>query len=157
VATMYGIPGYDDLVPDDSEEGAVDLGQLTPADAVTLDCTKEAATQELAIIDMARAEHPVTAMPYAGPAVRTGRPGPPAPCRRSWPWAAWRPTTPPAWTAADPGRSGSIPSGPPPVPAGTWKRRPSTKRYPGIICSCPACSCSRPPRLYGRGSIFRLC
>jgi hypothetical protein len=62
-ATLYGIPGYDDLVPDDSEEGAqawragvgaADLGQITPADAVTLDCTKEAATQELAIIDRAR-------------------------------------------------------------------------------------------------------
>ena len=58
-ATIYGIPGCDDLVPDDSEEGAqacraevgaADLEQITPADAVTLDCTKEAATQELAII-----------------------------------------------------------------------------------------------------------
>jgi hypothetical protein len=81
---MYGIPGYDDLVPDDSEEGAqawrAEAGRSSPrparstsdssppADAVTLDCTKEAATQELAIIDMARAEHPVTALPYAGPA-----------------------------------------------------------------------------------------
>ena len=62
-ATMYGIPGYDDLVPDESEAGdqawraeveqfireadAIAPGQLTPADAVTLDCTKEAATQEL--------------------------------------------------------------------------------------------------------------
>jgi uncharacterized protein (DUF885 family) len=83
-ATMYGIPGYDDLVPDESEEGeqawraeveqflheagAVERGQLTPADAVTLDCTKEAATQELTIIDLAQAEHTVTAMQYAGPA-----------------------------------------------------------------------------------------
>ena len=82
-ATMYGIPGYDDLVPDESEAGAqawraeveqflreadaIAPGQLTPADAVTLDCTKEAATQELASIDSARAEHTVTAMPYAGP------------------------------------------------------------------------------------------
>jgi len=83
-ATMYGIPGYDDLVPDESEEGrqawraeaarflgeaeAVERGQLTPADAVTLDCTTEAATQELEIIDLAPAEHTVTAMQYAGPA-----------------------------------------------------------------------------------------
>ena len=81
---MYGIPGYDDLVPDESEEGeqawraevgqflleadAIDREQLTPADAVTLDCMKEAATQELASIDMAPAEHTVTAMQYAGPA-----------------------------------------------------------------------------------------
>jgi len=83
-ATMYGIPGYDDLVPDESEEGrqawraeagrflaeagAVERGPLTPADAVTLDCTAEAATQELEIIDLAPAEHTVTAMPYSGPA-----------------------------------------------------------------------------------------
>jgi len=83
-ATMYGIPGYDDLVPDESEEGrqawrtevgrflgeaeAMERGQLGPADAVTLDCTVEAATQELEIIDLAPAEHTVTAMQYAGPA-----------------------------------------------------------------------------------------
>ena len=82
-ATGYGIPGYDDLVPDESEAGAqawraeverflqaadaIAPGQLTPADAVTLDCMTEAAIQELAIIDSARAEHTVTAMPYAGP------------------------------------------------------------------------------------------
>jgi uncharacterized protein (DUF885 family) len=83
-ATMYGIPGYDDLVPDESEEGrqawrgelgqflreadAAARGQLTPADAVTLDCTKAAVTQELEVIDLAGAEHTVTAMQYAGPA-----------------------------------------------------------------------------------------
>ncbi|HEY1323568.1 MAG TPA: DUF885 domain-containing protein [Streptosporangiaceae bacterium] len=83
-ATAYGIPGYDDLVPDESEEGrqawraevgcflgeagAVERGQLAPADVVTLECTIEAATQELEIIDMAQAEHTVTAMQYAGPA-----------------------------------------------------------------------------------------
>ena len=83
-ATMYGIPGYDDLVPDESEEGqqawraevgqfareadAIAPGQLTPADAVTLDCTKESAIQELESIDLALAEHTVTAMQYAGPA-----------------------------------------------------------------------------------------
>jgi uncharacterized protein (DUF885 family) len=83
-ATSYGIPGYDDLVPDESEAGeqawraeveqflreagAIARDQLTPADAVTLDCTTEAAAQELAIIDSAPAEHTVTPMPYAGPA-----------------------------------------------------------------------------------------
>src|SRR5919108_5551794 len=61
-ATMYGIPGYDDLVPDESEEGrqawraqlgeflregdAIGRGPLTPADAVTLDCTREAAAEQ---------------------------------------------------------------------------------------------------------------
>ena len=82
-ATSYGIPGYDDLVPDESEQGeqawraeigwflgeadALEGGPLTPADAVTVDCTKEAAIQEVAGIDMARAEHTVTAMQYYGP------------------------------------------------------------------------------------------
>src|SRR6516164_9275916 len=57
-ATMYGIPGYDHLVPDESEEGeqawraeaerfgaeadAIAREQLTPAEAVTLDCTRQA-------------------------------------------------------------------------------------------------------------------
>ena len=83
-ASMYGIPGYDDLVPDESEEGgqawraaveqflreadAIDPGPLTLAEAVTLDCTREMATQELTLIDMAQAEYTVTAMQYAGPA-----------------------------------------------------------------------------------------
>jgi uncharacterized protein (DUF885 family) len=84
-ATMYGIPGYDDLVPDESAEGRqawraeagrflreadeIARGQLTPAEAVTLDCAKEAATQEVESIDLASADHTVTAMQYAGPAV----------------------------------------------------------------------------------------
>jgi uncharacterized protein (DUF885 family) len=83
-ATIYGIPGYDDLVPDASEEGAqawraevgqllseadaIERGHLTPAETVTLDCTREAAAQELESIDLAGAEHTVTAMQYAGPA-----------------------------------------------------------------------------------------
>jgi len=83
-ATMYGIPGYDDLVPDESEEGqqawrdevgqflreaeVLAAGQLTQAEAVTLDCTKEAASQELEVIDLAPAEYTVTAMQYTGPA-----------------------------------------------------------------------------------------
>jgi uncharacterized protein (DUF885 family) len=83
-ASMYGIPGYDDLVPDESVEGqqawraeveqflgeadAIARGQLTPADAITLDCTKHAAIQEREMIDLAWSEYTVTAKPYAGPA-----------------------------------------------------------------------------------------
>ena len=83
-ATMYGIPGYDDLVPDESEEGrrawrgevgrflneadVIAGGELTPAEAVTLDCAKEAAAAEQEAIDLAGAEYTVTAMQYAGPA-----------------------------------------------------------------------------------------
>jgi len=83
-ATMYGVPGYDDLVPDESEEGrqawraeigrflgeadVIAGGQLTPAEAVTLDCARAAAAQEQDMIDLAGAEHTVTAMQYAGPA-----------------------------------------------------------------------------------------
>jgi uncharacterized protein (DUF885 family) len=84
-ATMYGIPGYDDLLPDDSEEAqqawraeagtfaeeaaAIDRAQQTPADAVTLDCTAEAAAREIAVVDLAAEDHTVTPMHYAGPAV----------------------------------------------------------------------------------------
>ncbi len=84
-ATMYGIPGYDDLVPDESEEGGqawraeveqflreadtIASGPLTAADAVTLECTREAAVQELELLQLARAEYTVTAMQYAGPAI----------------------------------------------------------------------------------------
>ncbi|HTR95398.1 MAG TPA: DUF885 domain-containing protein [Trebonia sp.] len=82
-ATSYGIPGYDDLLPDDSEAGqqawraevggflaeasAIDPGQLDPADAVTLDCTEEAAAHEVASVDLASDEYTVTAMQYSGP------------------------------------------------------------------------------------------
>jgi uncharacterized protein (DUF885 family) len=84
-ATMYGIPGYDDLLPDDSaagqhawraeaerflgEAGEIGRGELTPADAVTLDCTTQAAAQEVAGVDLAADEHTVTAMQYSGPAM----------------------------------------------------------------------------------------
>jgi uncharacterized protein (DUF885 family) len=84
-ATMYGIPGYDDLLPDDSAQGqqawraeagrfideaeAIGRGPLTPADAVTLDCTTQAAAQEVAAVDAAPEEHTVTAMQYSGPAM----------------------------------------------------------------------------------------
>jgi uncharacterized protein (DUF885 family) len=84
-ATMYGIPGYDDLLPDDSaagqqawraeaervlgEAGEIGRGQLAPAEAVTLDCTTQAAAQEVAGVDLAADEHTVTAMQYSGPAM----------------------------------------------------------------------------------------
>jgi uncharacterized protein (DUF885 family) len=89
-ATMYGIPGYDDLLPDDSAAGQQEWraeagrfleeaeaikraetgrGQLTPADAVTLDCTSQAAAQEVTAVDLAPEEHTVTAMQYSGPAM----------------------------------------------------------------------------------------
>ena len=85
-ATMYGIPGYDDLLPDESEAGqqawraeagrflseadAIDREQLTPSDAVTLDCTAGAAAQEVALIDLAQDDYTVTAMHYTGPPPR---------------------------------------------------------------------------------------
>jgi uncharacterized protein (DUF885 family) len=86
-ATMYGIPGYDALLPDDSAEGqqawraeaerflaeAEDIKRgetpLAPADAVTVDCTTQAAVQEIAGVDLAADEHTVTAMQYSGPAM----------------------------------------------------------------------------------------
>ncbi len=90
-ATSYGIPGYDHLLPDDSEAGqhawraeaqeflrqaqalrqaaARDQGQLTVAEAVTLDCVAQAASQEVDVVDMASDEHTVTAMHYGGPAL----------------------------------------------------------------------------------------
>ena len=83
-ATMYGVPGYDDLLPDDSEEGqrawraeaegfldeaeAIPRAGLAQADIVTLDCVTQAAGQEVTTVDMARDEYTVTAMHYAGPA-----------------------------------------------------------------------------------------
>ena len=84
-ATMYGISGYDHLLPDESAEGQqawraeaegfleeaaeIGRGQLTPADAVTLDCTTQAATVEVTGVDLAADEHTVTAMQYSGPAM----------------------------------------------------------------------------------------
>lgn len=82
-ATSYGIPGYDDLVPDDSEEGsagwraevqalvagadALDMRSLSGEDLITLGCLREAALQEVAAIDTADLEHTVTAMPFGQP------------------------------------------------------------------------------------------
>ena len=81
-ATMYGIGGYDHLLPDESEEGQrawrAEVGRFleqadtitpaTPAEAVTLGCVREAGAHEQDGIDMALAEHTVTAMQFAGPA-----------------------------------------------------------------------------------------
>lgn len=82
-ASGYGIPGYDDLVPDESEQareswrseasqfvreaGLIPSEELSPADTVTLDCVKEAARQEIDMVDLAREEYTVTAMRYGGP------------------------------------------------------------------------------------------
>src|SRR5689334_21711669 len=79
---MYGIPGYDHLLPDASEAGQqawrAEVGRFleeadtitaaTPAEAVTLGCVREAGAHEQDGIDMALAEHTVTAMQFAGPA-----------------------------------------------------------------------------------------
>jgi uncharacterized protein (DUF885 family) len=79
---MYGIPGYDHLLPDESEAGeqawraeagrfgeeADAITAATPAEAVTLGCVRGAAAHEQDGIDMAPAEHTVTAMQFAGPA-----------------------------------------------------------------------------------------
>ena len=82
-ATSYGIPGFDHLVPDDSEEGdqawrsevgrfveqadSFDAVSLDPDERVTLACLKEVASQEMAVVDSAAVEHTVTAMPYGQP------------------------------------------------------------------------------------------
>ena len=83
-ASSDGIPGYDHLVPDDSEAGdeswrtevkgllaeaaSISVSDLAPRDAVTLDCMREEAEQELAVLDSAPLEHTVTAMPFSEPA-----------------------------------------------------------------------------------------
>ena len=83
-ASELGIPGRDDRVPDDSEEGerrrraqveavladARRLGdaQLSPDDTITLGAVVSAAEQELSELDLARPEFTVTPMPFVGPA-----------------------------------------------------------------------------------------
>jgi uncharacterized protein (DUF885 family) len=83
-ATTYGVPGYDHLMPDDSEEAdqrrrEVLSGFLAEADAaedqehsdaesITLSCLRSQAEQELAALDSAAVEHTVTPMPFSGPA-----------------------------------------------------------------------------------------
>ena len=84
-ASNYGIPGYDDQVPDDSEAGeaawrrelesmladarGVDEMQLSEDDAITLGCLVANIGQELRGLDARLIEHTVTAMPFGGPAV----------------------------------------------------------------------------------------
>ena len=82
-ATLYGIPGFDDLVPDGSEEGdrswarevgrvataagAFDRSGLDPEQLITLGCLHEAALQELAAVESASPEYTVSSMPFDGP------------------------------------------------------------------------------------------
>jgi uncharacterized protein (DUF885 family) len=84
-ASSYGIPGYDDRVPDDSEAGdaarrielesvvgetdRLDRSRLTEAGRVTLGCVVENVAQELRALDVRLIEHTVSAMPFSGPAV----------------------------------------------------------------------------------------
>jgi uncharacterized protein (DUF885 family) len=83
-ANALGVPGYDHLVPDASEEGAdgwaARVGQieaeaealarsgLSPADGITVSCLLEYARAELDYVASAPAEHTVTPMPFLGPA-----------------------------------------------------------------------------------------
>lgn len=82
-ASMYGVPGYDDLAPDASVEGdaawrsvveevlrrarELDGPDLSSEDAVTLGCLIDAAERDLLGLDSAAVEYTVTAMPFAGP------------------------------------------------------------------------------------------
>ena len=82
-ASVYGIPGYDDRVPDASEAGdaawrttlqhlvsdAVGVAgpDLSLSEAVTLGCLIAHAEQGLAELDSAPIEYTVTALPLAGP------------------------------------------------------------------------------------------
>jgi uncharacterized protein (DUF885 family) len=83
-ATMYGIPGYDHLVPDDSEAGdqawkaevqgflarldQIDGSDLSLEDRITMGVLRSAAEQEIDVIESAALEHTVSAMPFADPA-----------------------------------------------------------------------------------------
>jgi uncharacterized protein (DUF885 family) len=82
-ASLYGIPGHDDQVPDDSEAGEAawrgeldsilaEANRLTPvtdADRITLACLRENLAEELRDLDVRLIEHTVSAMPFSGPAV----------------------------------------------------------------------------------------
>ncbi|HTX07976.1 MAG TPA: DUF885 domain-containing protein [Solirubrobacteraceae bacterium] len=84
-ASMYGIPGYDGRVPDDSEAGEAawqdelgsvlaqvrrtDEAHLSEADEITLGCLVENVGEEQRDLDARLIEHTVTAMPFGGPAV----------------------------------------------------------------------------------------
>ena len=84
-ASTFGIPGYDDRVPDASEAGdaarrselelvraeteRLDPSTLSEADAITLGCLREYIEEEMRGLDVRLVEHTVTAMPFGGPAV----------------------------------------------------------------------------------------
>jgi uncharacterized protein (DUF885 family) len=86
-ASMYGVPGYDHLVPDASAAGdaawravvedvlnraaELDGPDLPPDDAVTLGCLVDAAERDLLGLESAAVEYTVTAMPFAGPPALT--------------------------------------------------------------------------------------
>src|ERR1700733_2857617 len=84
-ASLYGLPGHDGQVPDDSEAGdaawrtelesvladagRVDQGQLSEADAITLGCLVENVGQEVRDLDARLPAPPGTPKPFRGPAV----------------------------------------------------------------------------------------
>src|SRR5579871_2880479 len=83
-ASVYGIPGYDDRVPEISEEGderrrlevtstleaarRLEAQQLSPSESVTLGCVRWSCEAELAELSSAAVEHTVTPMPIQPPA-----------------------------------------------------------------------------------------
>jgi len=83
-ASTYGVPGYDDRVPDDSEAGeasrrselestlveadGLELASLSAPAGITLACLRENVAGELRELDVRLIEHTVTAMPFSGPA-----------------------------------------------------------------------------------------
>ena len=82
-AGVYGVPGYDDRVPDDSEAGeasrrnelestlaqadVLEASSLSEADGITLACLRENIAGELRDLDVRLIEHTATAMPFSGP------------------------------------------------------------------------------------------
>jgi len=84
-ASNFGLSGYDDRVPDDTEAGEAarraelesvladarrfEPSSLSDPNAVTLGCLVENVGQELRELDARLIEHTVTAMPFSGPAV----------------------------------------------------------------------------------------
>jgi uncharacterized protein (DUF885 family) len=83
-ASTYGVPGYDDRVPDDSEASeasrrselestlveadGLELASLSEPAGITLACLRENVAGELRDLDVRLIEHTVTAMPFSGPA-----------------------------------------------------------------------------------------
>jgi uncharacterized protein (DUF885 family) len=87
IAAVLGVPGYDHLLPDASEAGqqawraeaagfaaeaaAMDRDRLDAADAITLDCTLDAASAAVATVEMAASEYtvaPMLVVSFSGPA-----------------------------------------------------------------------------------------